>query len=501
MASYRAPREWEEWNRWLAAGLHGRSRWRLPILMLGALFAGGRRVVASWIRAAGVSEDYQDYYYFLQSLGRRWRELGMRLLVLVLTRVLQDPLRVLLAVDDSPTKRYGPQVQGAGLHHDPTPGPSGDAFCYGHVWVTLAVVLRHPRWGTIGLPLCAWLYVRAQDVLKLPKRCRWTFQTKLQQGADLVARAAKILHSHGNTVWCVADGAYAKRPFVQPLLAAGVTLVGRLRKDAALWDLPPVEKSKRRGRKRKYGLNRLSLAKRAAHRHGWQETTVTVYGREVVKRTKTFLATHRTFGGTIRVVIVQESTGPQFFFCTEVTASVREVIECFADRSAIEQAPDPNTTARCEGSLGERPAAGAEPVVEHRDVARQPVAAHADGTVGLGPRRERTGAPGRFAVGPCGPPPEPRRPPQSVTGPLLGGRIIRRSAVPPPHPANPNPAPTPPANRHLTIGESQKVQSESQASEYASDPFGRKYESSVRNRLQRHSLLWRRRAHTLISIG
>lgn len=337
MASYRAPREWEEWNHWLAAGLHGRSRWRLGVLMLGALFAGGRRVVASWIRAAGVSDDYQDYYYFLQSVGWRWRELGMRLLVLVLTRIFKDQHRVLLAVDDSPTKRYGPQVQGAGIHHDPTPGPSGDEFCYGHVWVTLAVVVRHRLWGTIGLPLCAWLYVRAQDIAKLPKSYRWTFQTKLQQGADLVERAAKILHSHGKSVWCVSDGAYAKRPFVRPLLKAGVTLVGRLRKDAALWDLPPVETVTRRGRKRKYGVQRLSLAKRAAHRHGWEETTVSVYGKEVVKRSKTFLATHRTFGGAIRVVIVQEQVGPQFFFCTDVNTSVAEIIECFADRSAIEQ--------------------------------------------------------------------------------------------------------------------------------------------------------------------
>ncbi|MFV0490039.1 MAG: transposase [Vibrio fluvialis] len=337
MASYTAPREWEEWSTWLAAGLHGRSRWRLSVLMLGVLFAGGRRVVASWIRAAGVSDDYQDYYYFLQSVGRRWRELGMRLLVLVVTQVLQDQQRVLLVVDDSPTKRYGPKVQGAGIHHDPTPGPSGDEFCYGHVWTTLAFAVRHRLWGTIGLPLCAWLYVRAKDIDQLPKSYQWTFQTKLEQGADLVVRAAKILQSHGKSVWCVADGAYAKRPFVQPLLKAGVTLVGRLRKDAALWDLPPVEKTKRRGRKRKYGLNRLSLAKRAAHRHGWEETTVTVYGKEVVKRTKTFLATHHTFGGAIRVVIVQESTGPQFFFCTDVNASVREIIECFADRSSIEQ--------------------------------------------------------------------------------------------------------------------------------------------------------------------
>ena len=49
----------------------------------------------------------------------------------------------------------------------------------------------------------------------------------------------------------------------------GVTLVGRLRKDAALRDLPPREKRKRRGRKRKYGPNRVSLAKRARSIEGF----------------------------------------------------------------------------------------------------------------------------------------------------------------------------------------------------------------------------------------
>lgn len=336
MASYHAPREWEERVQWLAQTLHARSRWRFSIVLLGALFASGRRVVASWIRSAGVSNDYQDFYFFLQSVGRKWKELGIRLLVLVLP-ILKDQQRVLLAIDDSPTKRYGPHVQGAGIHHDPTPGPSGNAFCYGHVWVTLAVILRHHWWGTIGLPIFSWLYVRQQDILKIPGQFQWTFQTKLQQAADLVMRAAKLLQQHGKTVWCVADGAYAKRPFVQPLLKQGVTLVGRLRKDSALFDLPPVETRKRRGRKRVYGVNRFSLAKRAAHRHGWQAVTCAVYGKEIVKEFKTFLATHRTFGGVIRVVIVKEPTGPQFFFCTDVNASVKKIIETFADRSAIEQ--------------------------------------------------------------------------------------------------------------------------------------------------------------------
>jgi hypothetical protein len=68
MATWQCPREWSEWVEWLGAGLHGRCRWRLPILLLGVLFATGRRTVASWLRAAGISTDWSDYYYFIASV-------------------------------------------------------------------------------------------------------------------------------------------------------------------------------------------------------------------------------------------------------------------------------------------------------------------------------------------------------------------------------------------------------------------------------------------------
>ena len=60
---WEAPSQWNEWSEWLAAGLHARNRWRLAVLLLGILFAGGRRTVTTWLRAAGVSDDFQDYYY------------------------------------------------------------------------------------------------------------------------------------------------------------------------------------------------------------------------------------------------------------------------------------------------------------------------------------------------------------------------------------------------------------------------------------------------------
>lgn len=47
MASDHAPQEWKDWSEWLAAGIDGRSRWRLPLVMMGMVFGHGRRVVAA----------------------------------------------------------------------------------------------------------------------------------------------------------------------------------------------------------------------------------------------------------------------------------------------------------------------------------------------------------------------------------------------------------------------------------------------------------------------
>ncbi|TVQ02004.1 MAG: hypothetical protein EA381_04095 [Planctomycetaceae bacterium] len=37
-----------------------------------------------------------------------------------------------IAIDDSPTKRYGPHVEAANIHHNPTPGPGDGDWLYGH---------------------------------------------------------------------------------------------------------------------------------------------------------------------------------------------------------------------------------------------------------------------------------------------------------------------------------------------------------------------------------
>lgn len=338
MVLWKWPAECQSWIAQWAECLHAHSARHLAPLLLGMLLAQGRRTVASWLRAGGLSHDFQVYYYFVAALGRAGESLAAALLQ-VLLRQLEVGERLLFALDDTPTKRYGPHVQGAGIHHNPTPGPTDQKFVYGHIWVTLAWVLRHRLWDTIGLPLLAKLYVRQKDVDKIAPKYRWAFQTKLELAADLVTWLMKSLRLLGKSVWVVVDGFYAKKPFLEPATKAGVVVVGRLRKDAALWSVPrPVPKSRRKpGRPRIYGKEKFSLAKRASQKRGWQTVTVKQYAQERSKRIKTFEATWKPAGGPIRVVLVQEEHGWLAFFSTDATVSAEAILEAAADRAAIEQ--------------------------------------------------------------------------------------------------------------------------------------------------------------------
>ena len=328
------------WFAHIVGLLDRRSAPRLFLLLCGALFARGRRTVTSWFRAAGITTDFRPAYNALWAAGRRARSIAHRLLVCaVLPRIRQVPGdHILFGIDDTPSARYGPCVQGAGIHHNPTPGPAGEKFVYGHIWVTLAWLVRHPLWDTLSLPLRALLYVRAKDVPRLAKAYPWEFRTKLELAVELVRWLLVWLGHTNQALWLVVDGAYAKRPFLKPVLALGLVVFSRLRKDARLRSVPPTKRRRgQRGPLPTYGKERIDLAKRAGHRRGWQQVECVQYGEQVTKTIKTFLATWRPAGGVIRVVLVREEDGWVPFFCTKATATAAEILETVADRGAIEQ--------------------------------------------------------------------------------------------------------------------------------------------------------------------
>ena len=288
--------------------------------------------------------DYKNSYYFLSSVGRKAQTIAGGLL----EPTVSVRARWLPAAGCGWRRRrhgdrplHGPHVEGAGIHHNPTPGPADQTFVYGHVWVTLSWIVRHPWWGTIGLPLLAKLYVRAKDVWLLSALYGWKFQTKLELAAELVewadfdplrlAGKRVDLDRHRRHGRYVGNDSIPAPARWQPVRSWWDDCEKTRQQQ---WSIPKSATQKDRGRPRKYGPDRISLAKRAGARRGWQTEPFDLYHKQTMKTYKTFLATYPPVGGLVRVVLVREEHGWFAWFCSDPNASVREILEMVADRGA-----------------------------------------------------------------------------------------------------------------------------------------------------------------------
>jgi hypothetical protein len=331
------PDNWQVLVVMLCNVLHQRSAWRLAILITGIIFAKGRRTVTSWFRYAGISRQYKAFYYFIGSIGKKTQIVATVLFECMIRHIYKNENRILMGIDDTPTKRYGPHVEGAGIHHNPVVGPDGAKFVYGHIWVTLSALIRHKRWGTIGLPLLAKMYVRAKDIANVPKYYHIPFKTKLQQAAELVQWAVNCCKRLQKELWIVTDGGYTKAGFLKPAINTGLTIISRLRSDAALYTVVKSVKKRKRGRPRKYG-QRIRLGQKVADKSGWFSVKVTLYGREETKRVKMFKAMYRPAGCLVLVLIVRQDKDKwRAFMCSNLSVAAEQILEAVADRFAIEQ--------------------------------------------------------------------------------------------------------------------------------------------------------------------
>lgn len=320
----------------MASWLHKKSAARLPLIFLGLLFASGRRTVTSWFRAAGIAADFRPAYSTVWAAGRDHDRIAVSVYHFVFP--VLPPSRLVITIDDSPTSRYGPCIEGAGIHHNPTPGPTSHKYVYGHVWVTLAVLAKHKEWDCIALPLRGEMYIRVKNLDTLPPDHRPAFRTKLQMAAEQIAWLSTWAKYDFEEFWLVVDGGYVKRPVLKAAKKHGVVVVGRLAKNAALWCLPDGQRHDgQRGPLPVYGQQRIDLAKRAGHQQGWQSIQCRQYGVMQTKKVKTFLATWRPAGGVIRVVLVMEEDHWVAFMSTKADAKAEEILEAAADRTAVEQ--------------------------------------------------------------------------------------------------------------------------------------------------------------------
>ncbi len=257
------------------------------------------RTVTSWLRCPAASAKTSAESYVTVCAVGRAVELHRRSTTLDVVKPLVKGKRLRIGIDDTPTQRYGPEVEGAGIHHHPSPGPAGEKHLYGHNWVTLAALAKHDEWGAIALPLQAQLYIRAIDVPSVPPERRPPFRTKL----ELAVQQVRVAETLGRQPLRGTLGGSRWRLCQEAVFASGHPgrLGGGHRRPRR--GRPPVRPAAdptgsraQRGPLPTYGKNRIYLDEMAADTEDWQQVECVQYGERVTKTIKTFLATWRPAG-------------------------------------------------------------------------------------------------------------------------------------------------------------------------------------------------------------
>jgi hypothetical protein len=106
-----------QWFARLASALDRRSAPRLALLFLGALLARCRRTVTSWIRAAQLGDQFRLCDTTVAAAGKKADSIATRLVLEAIKPLVAGAERLTIALDDTPTERYGPHVQAPALTH------------------------------------------------------------------------------------------------------------------------------------------------------------------------------------------------------------------------------------------------------------------------------------------------------------------------------------------------------------------------------------------------
>ena len=114
--------------------------------------------------------------------------------------------KIRLVLDDSPTKRYGRKIEGAGYHHNPTPGRTNAKTCFGHSWVVAVLVVTHPVFGEFSLPVATELYLRQKEIDKLQEKYDRKFQTKTTMAVNIVKRLVPHFKAFDKPIEIIVDG-------------------------------------------------------------------------------------------------------------------------------------------------------------------------------------------------------------------------------------------------------------------------------------------------------
>jgi hypothetical protein len=322
--------------------LFTRPTWsHVLVLIAGVILAPGRRTVTSVLRILGRERD-PDFCTFHRILNRAaWssRAAAGRLLALLIAAFMPTGAPIVIGLDDTIERRWGPKISARGIYRDPVRSSKGHFVkASGLRWLSAMLLVRVP-WADriMALPFLTLL---------APSKRFYTAKSRAPKTLlDWARQAALQIHRWlpDRYIVLVADSAFAAIEFLAAV-RNHVCVVTRLRLDANLFAFPPP-KHKGRGRPPIKGkrLNKLSAILKD-RKVRWQRCRVSLwYGRtnRLVEITTGTAIWYR--GGVppvpIRWLLVRDPKGelePQAFLATDLDARPGDILAWFVSRWQVE---------------------------------------------------------------------------------------------------------------------------------------------------------------------
>jgi hypothetical protein len=315
--------------------------WRhAQVLIAGALLAVGQRTVGAVLRVMGLGQ-LRQFQRFHRVLNRaNWSALAAsRVLLGALLRAFVPAGPVVVGLDDTIERRWGPRIAARGIYRDPVRSSRGHFVkASGLRWLSLMLLAPIPWAGRVwALPLltalCPSERYDQQRGRPHKKLTDWARQMLL-----LLKRWLP-----GRQLIAVTDSSFAALELLGAV-CRHVTMITRLRLDAALYAPAPPRQSGQRGRPRRKGQRLPSLKKVLDDpKTVWQKLTGDWYGqgqRAVEIASSTAVWFHPGLPCVpVRWLLIRDPDGrqePQALLCTDQAVAPQQILQWFMLRWQVE---------------------------------------------------------------------------------------------------------------------------------------------------------------------
>lgn len=234
---------------------------------------------------------------------------------------------VYLGIDDTIIYRSSELAPASKIHHEHGNKCNRSDFVLGQCLVVLGACFHLGKLGTHCLPLLSRLTPTTGNTGKLV-------------AARVLWRAVRSIFENAR-VYLLVDAWYMKEPLIAPMLDQGVDVIGQIRIDSALFELPAPKKKKCRGRPRKYGkririeeVKKLRFEKQCMYLYNteWEVS----YRTEIVKARFLKGAQVRVVWTRLKKITTGEITNLKLLLSTDTNLSAVEIIDAYSRRWSIE---------------------------------------------------------------------------------------------------------------------------------------------------------------------